>query len=113
MTLSFFMEKVERFDLVPYEKKQRLVNTHVPFAGTPKKHPSDDGRVLLLPDPLSSVVTYYEFSTGDIEYVERLPNLVSLSGENCVMVRVWVKKGAVALRSTCFVVADTPFDFAG
>ncbi|MBI5846271.1 MAG: inorganic pyrophosphatase Ppa [Deltaproteobacteria bacterium] len=114
MTLSFFLEKVERFDLVPYENKQRLKKTHVPFSGTPKKHPTDDARMVLLPDPLSSVVTYYEFAASDVEYVERLPNVVALSGENCVMVRLWVKKGCVALRSTCFVVAETPgFDFTG
>ena len=112
MTISFFLEKVERFDLAPYEKRRGLSRTHVPFSGTPRRHPTDEARMVLLPDPLSSVVTYYEFALSDVEYAERLPNVVSLSGENCVMVRVWVKKGCVAVRSTCFIVDETPgFDF--
>ncbi len=107
MPLSFFLEKAASFALMPYEKTRFLASTHVPFSGTPRKHPADPERIILVPDPMSSALIYYEFRLSDVEYVERLPSLVNLAGESCVMVRAWVRKGAYALRSTSFVVADT------
>jgi len=84
-----------------------LKNTHVPFSGSPKKHPYDSDRVILVADPFSTNTLFYEFNKDDISYLEELPNLVNLEGETITMVRVWVKKMSMGIRCSPFIVEDT------
>ena len=84
-----------------------LKDTHVPFSGSPKKHPYDSDRVILVADPFSTNTLYYEFNKEDISYLEELPNLVNLDGETITIVRIWVKKMSVGIRCSPFIVEDT------
>jgi inorganic pyrophosphatase len=84
----------------------QLRNTHVAFSGAPRKHPHDPHRVILVVDPCSGNTFYYEFQIDDISYVEDLPNLVNLDNEVVPMVRIWVLKQSIAIRSTPFIVED-------
>ena len=77
---------------------------HVPFSGSPRKHPYEDRRVILIADPFSDVTYFYEFNIDDIVFVEELPNITSIKGESIPMVRVWVKKKSIALRCAPFIV---------
>ncbi len=85
----------------------RLYETHIAFTGTPQKHYLDSEKVVLVADPFSRNTSYYEFLSSDITYVEELQTTVDIEGQAIPMVRVWVKKGSIAIRSTPFVVADT------
>ncbi len=100
-TASWEIEKFRK----PHNKGQ-LRQTHVAFSGSPRKHPHDPYRVIVVVDPCSTNTFYYEFELADITYVEELPNLVNLEDEVIPMVRVWVRKKSVAIRSTPFVVED-------
>ena len=84
-----------------------LLKSHVAFSGTPRKHPYDDSKVILVSDPYSTQPFYWGFKKADISHLEELPNLVAADGETYPMARVWVKKMSIAVRSTPFVVADT------
>jgi inorganic pyrophosphatase len=110
MTLTNLQKVAEKFEIQAYKRPRdikELRKTHVPFSGSPQKHPHDRSRVILISDPYSTYASFFEFFKQDISYVEELPNLVSMEGETILMVRIWVKKRSIAVRSTAFVVEDT------
>jgi len=89
---------------------QQLRKGHVAFSGSPRKHPFDPHRIILISDPYSVQACYYEFDSASIAYAEELPSLVNPEGESLSMARIWVKKGSLGIQSTPFVVADTRRD---
>lgn len=100
----------EKFEIDTYKRPKdfkELFKTHVPFSGSPQRHPYDPQKVILIADPYSTHTYYYEFNTGDISYLEELPSIVNSEGQSIIMVRVWVKKMSLALRCTPFFVEDT------
>jgi len=110
MTSESYPQEAVTFQIQAYKKPKNihmLKNTHVPFSGSPKKHPYDSDRVILVADPFSTNTLYYEFNKDDISYLEELPNLVNLEGETITMVRVWVKKMSMGIRCSPFIVEDT------
>ena len=110
MTSERYPQESVAFQIQAYKKSkdiQVLRKTHISFSGSPKKHPYDPDKVILIADPFSTQNLYYEFNKHDITYVDELPNLVSLDGETIAMVRVWVKKMSVAIRCSPFIVEDT------
>lgn len=83
----------------------RLEN--VSFAGSPRKHPYDPEKIILVADPYSTNTFYYEFAKNDIAFVEELPSVVDMDGTALTMIRMWVRKGSIAVRSTPFIAGDT------
>ncbi|MCP4344196.1 MAG: inorganic pyrophosphatase Ppa [Desulfobacterales bacterium] len=109
MPLTNFPEEAKKFEIQTYKRPKNLgelQKTHVSFSGTPLRHPSDSEKLILVLDPESRNTFYYEFITGDISYMEELPNIVSLDGDTIPIVRIWVKKKSVGLRCTPFIVED-------
>ena len=104
MTIERFLEKAKKFDVQTYKKSPELKLDFVPFSGTPQRHPYDKDRILLIADPLSTQTFYYEFNKTDIEGIEQLPSLVTMEGESVTIVRVWVRKGSIGIKSFPFVV---------
>jgi hypothetical protein len=110
MNLESYPQEAVKFQIEAYKKPRDLHllrKNHVSFTGSPKKHPYDSDKVILIADPFSSDNLYYEFSKDDISYVEELPSLVNLDGDTIAVVRVWVKKLSVGIRCTPFIVEDT------
>jgi inorganic pyrophosphatase len=104
------LQEMHRFEIQAYRKPtdvRELRNTHVAFSGSLRKHHQESDKIILVSDPYSANTFYYEFAAEHISYAEELPNLVTPEGEAIRMVRIWVKKGCIAVRSTPFVVADT------
>ena len=110
MTLTKYLQKAGRFEIQPYRRKadqRRLAESHIAYSGSPFKHPDNPDKVILLADPFSQNTFYYEFNKEDILLAEDLPSIVNLDDETLTMVRLWVKKGALAVRCTPFRVANT------
>ncbi len=110
MPLTHFLQEAKKFEIQSYElprKSKDLKETHVPFSGSPRKHPYDHDKVILLTDPFSTNTSYFEFKIKDISYVEELPNIVNIDEETVTMVRVWIKKSSVGVRCLPFIVDDT------
>jgi hypothetical protein len=80
---------------------------NVTFSGSPRKHPYDPDKIILVADPYSTNTFFYEFSKNDIVYVEELPSVVDMDGTTLTMVRIWVHKGSIAVRCTPFITGDT------
>ena len=83
----------------------RLEN--VSFTGSPRKHPYDAEKIILVADPYSVNTFYFEFEKADVTFVEELPSVVDMDGSTLTMIRIWVKKGSVAVRCTPFIAGDT------
>ncbi len=110
MKVPVYLQETQKFEIQAYEKPKdvrRLKDSHVSFSGTPRKHPYDPDKVVLIVDPYSANTFYYEFRTEDIAYVEELPSIVNLEGTTITMVRLWIKKRSIAVRCTPFVVQET------
>jgi inorganic pyrophosphatase len=82
----------------------------IPFKGSPKKHPYDSKKMLLVIEPFSSHTDFYEFNLEDIETLEELPNITNEKGDSVQMVRIWVQKGSFGVRYEPFQV-DEPLNF--
>ena len=110
MASESYPQEAEKFQIQAYKKPKdihRMRKTHVSFSGSPKKHPYDPVRVILVVDPFSANNLYYDFNKEDIDYVEELTSLVTQKGETSPMVRIWVKKMSVGIRCSPFIVEDT------
>lgn len=110
MPLRNFPEAVKEFAIQVYEKPKNMANlgdTHVAYTGTPQKHYHDPDKVILVIDPYSTNISYYEFYSADITFVEELQTVVDSKGETIPIARIWVKKQAIGVHCTPFVVADT------
>ncbi len=110
MPIMKFPEEHEKFEIQAYKKPKSLKllkETHIAFTGSPRKHPYDPDRVILITDPYSRITSYYEFKTADISYVEEMVNLVDIEGETVPMARIWVKKKSIGARACLFIVDDT------
>ncbi|MCK7485501.1 MAG: hypothetical protein MZU97_08000 [Bacillus subtilis] len=80
--------------------------------GNPRKHPYDDGKIVLVGDPGAENPGIYEFLVGDIVHAEDLASPVTQSGESYPRVRIWIRRGSVGIRYEPFEV-DTPPRFFG
>ena len=110
MANESYPQEAPKFQIQAYKKPKDISlmrKTHVSFSGSPKKHPYDPERVVLVADPFSTNNLFYEFTKENISYVEELPNLVNQGGETITMVRVWVKKRSIGIRCSPFIVEDT------
>lgn len=82
----------------------------VAFSGSPRKHPYDDGKIILIADPHDGESAIYEFRAVDVLCAKDLPSPVTEQGESYPIVRLWVRRGAVGIRYEPFEV-DTPLRF--
>jgi hypothetical protein len=109
MNTALLIKETPSWEVEKFKKphnKGHLRKTHVAFSGSPRKHPHDPYRVILVVDPCSTNTYYYEFELEDITYVEELPNMVNLDDEVIPIIRVWVRKQSIAIRCTPFLVED-------
>lgn len=84
---------------------ERLKREAVVYLGQIKQHQSDPAKIYLLMDPLSSASVLVEFKTADILYAENHSTLTGAQG-SVQLIQLWIKKGAVGLKLTPFVVED-------
>jgi inorganic pyrophosphatase len=109
-----FIQKFKKFDIQRYKTPKdykSISKTHVPFTGSPQRHPYDKHKILIISDPFSTNTHYYEFLTKNIDFVEELPSMVTLEGDTVSMARVWVKKKSVGIRCTPFLVHEIKSSF--
>jgi hypothetical protein len=95
-------------DLVRYRGTEDFRSASAPYTGTPRKHPWEANKMILVAAPFSPHTIVYEFRYQDVTHAEELPNLVNERGENVRMAKIWVKKGSLGMRIEPFRVEDTP-----
>ncbi|MDH3382370.1 MAG: hypothetical protein OEL54_06660 [Flavobacteriaceae bacterium] len=109
-TLSLDIIKVvhNNRELEQYKDPDRLKNESVPYIGQVKQHKSDPDKLFLKVDPLSSHGPLLEFNTRDIVYAEEVSTLSNNEGAAYRIVKIWVKKGSVAIKLSPFIVSNFP-----
>ncbi|MCF6248355.1 MAG: hypothetical protein L3J69_13500 [Desulfobacula sp.] len=63
MYIINFLELKEKLEIQKYVNLESLdKKNHVPFSGSPRKHPYEQTRVILIADPFSENTFFYEFN---------------------------------------------------
>ena len=109
MTVMNWLQKAESFAIETYSPPKdirSLSSTHVPYTGALQKHPFDEDRIILIPDPYSNTGPYLQFNRDDVTHAERLVNIVNMAGVAVPMARIWVKKGSLAIQCMPFKVSS-------
>ena len=105
MSIINFLEFKEKLEIQKYVQPENLdQNAHVFFSGSPRKHPYERTRVILIADPFSENTFFYEFNIEDIAFAEELASISNLKGDSVPMVRLWVRKKSIGLQCTPFIV---------
>ncbi len=104
MVIENLLERTEVFEIETFRRTPVSARNFRQFRGFPRKHPYDPEKIILIANPYSPVVSCFEFYLKDIEAAEDLPNLVSESGESVPMVKIWVRKGSLGVKSSPFIV---------
>lgn len=99
MDLDLLLKKTEKLEIEVYKKPPAFTANHVSFEGTPRKHPYNPERIVIIVKPFCEDVCYYDFRLADVEGMEELSNIVNSSGNSLPMFRVWVKKGSVGIKA--------------
>lgn len=107
MSIRDYLETEPLYDVTVYSNYTDLPREAVPFTGSPRKHPYDHTKVMIIQDPFTSKTCFYEFPASNILYVEERPNLVTDTGTNINMATFWVKKGTIGVKHEPFEV-ETP-----
>jgi inorganic pyrophosphatase len=85
---------------------ESLKKKYVAFTGSPRSHPYDAFKMVLISDPYSGSNQYFEFQMDDIAYVEELPHMGTIDEEVIPIVRIWIRKNSIGIRCIPFFVAD-------
>ncbi|MBN2051666.1 MAG: hypothetical protein JW760_14545 [Spirochaetales bacterium] len=91
-----------------YNSRVQVEKECVSFIGAPKKHPYDQTKLLLIVDAFTNDTLFYEFKLEDIMQVDEETGLATEEGESILMAKIWVRRGALALRYEPFEVDDPP-----
>lgn len=67
------------------------------YLGSPRRHPSDDSRIVLVTRILEGQRNFLEFKKADIVRVEEAQTVSSQDGEAIALFRVWVRLGSLGI----------------
>jgi len=110
MSISEFLNSAPFFDIVKYGNHEAL--DAIAFIGALRKHPYDSDKCLLLTARQEKLRwleegVVLEFRISDVLAADELPSPVNEQGAARSLIRIWVKRGAIALRYEPFEVGDT------
>ena len=107
MSIHRYLSTAPLYTVTKYASRDNFEAECIAFEGAPKKHPYDPDKLLLVIEPFSNKTSFYEFCVKDIRHAENLPSMVTDTGSNLFMAKIWVVKGAVGIRYEPFEVGDT------
>ncbi len=106
MSIRKYLEAQPIFQMETYDMRKERTRDSVVFSGSPRKHPYDAEKMLLIIDPSEKTIHFYEFLIQDIVYYEADQNIVAENGRTIPMARVWIPKGCLGIEYRPFEVAD-------
>lgn len=105
MSATAFIEAVPLGELASYKSDPPL--DAVSFEGSPRKHPYDPGKVLLLVFSGPGDPRILEFRLDDVVCVDQLASRVDSQGHSLAVSKLWLRRGSFGVRLEPFEV-DTP-----
>jgi len=112
MSIRKYLEAQPIFQMASYDFREERTRDSVIFSGSPRRHPYDQEKMLLIVDPSGEATHFLEFLIADIAFFEALPNIVTGDGKAIPMARIWIPKGRLGIEYTPFEVADPPKHFS-
>lgn len=107
MSVTKYLETAPLLEIIKYKQKvEDYPKDSVPFTGTPRQHPYDSDKLLLMVDPFSEKNIFYEFKISDILHAEEMSNLGTESGKSLNRVKLWIRKGSFGLKYEPFKVGS-------
>lgn len=106
MSIRKYLSSLPLFDIVKYDNEADFIEKAVSFKGSPRRHPYDSEKLILIANPFSSNTFFYEFLIKDIIRYDELPSIVDNGGETAPMVRIWVIKGSIGMEYIPFEVNE-------
>ena len=106
MSIMKYLSAQPLYDIAKYNNTDNFIEKAVSFKGSPRKHPYDSEKIILIVNPFSSDTFFYEFLVKDIIHYDELPSMVTDTGEALPIVRLWVLKGTIGMKYTPFEVDD-------
>lgn len=116
MNLIEMLEEEPLYEVIRY--RSGTPKDAIAFVGTLRKHPYDEGKCILLADPVSSESAgkklagsspaILEFRKADIKAVEEQPSLVDETGHSRQVMKLWIRRGSLGVRYEPFEVEDQP-----
>ena len=111
MSISEYLASDPFGGLVRYGEHHAL--DAVAFVGTLRKHPYDAEKCLLLSGRQDKLTwleegQIVEFRISDVLGADEMPAIVDAAGSTRTLLRLWVRRGALALRYEPFEVSERP-----
>ena len=91
-------------ELISLRQSTNYQQTCKEFLGSPRKHPSDSSRMILVTGVLENQRSFLEFRKEYIRHVDESQTLTTQDGESVTMVSLWVEKGSIAIELCPFKV---------
>lgn len=110
MSVKQYLETLPLRHIIRYDHHVDIQKECIAFVGAPRKHPYDDDKMLLIVDAFTNNTIFYEFRLADIMEVDEESGIATDAGENLLLARIWVKRGALGLRYEPFEV-DNPLKY--
>ncbi|MCF6334728.1 MAG: hypothetical protein L3J12_03190 [Spirochaetales bacterium] len=110
MSALKYLDTLPLFEIIKYRSKADYTKDAISFTGSPRKHPYDQEKLLLVSDPFTSHTVFFEFRIEDIVHYDDLPGIATDNGENLLMVRLWINKGSLGVKYEPFEV-DNPIRY--
>ena len=98
--------------LEKYVDPSRLADEAVPFVGQPKQTESEQDKIYLRLNPLSSNGALLEFKVKDIIYAENVKTVTHEDGTAFQIAKIWIRKGSIGIKLEPFSVQDLSGVFA-
>ena len=106
MSVRKYLEAAPLLEIIKYDSDKNYKDKAVVYSGTPRNHPYDSEKIILVCTPFTQNAVFYEFRLKDIIHAEKLANIVTSEGESLRRVKIWIKKGSFGLRFQAFEVTE-------
>ncbi|MFN2312561.1 MAG: hypothetical protein ABR590_10985 [Spirochaetia bacterium] len=107
MGVQRFLEAQPSFDIQKSATQENYRKLGVEFIGTPRRHPYDSERMVLVPSPFETDRIFFEFRLNDILHAEEIKSIVTDEGRSVQLVRFWIRRGSRALTISHFEVGTS------
>jgi len=101
-----FLDSVPPFELQPYFSEDSFSQNHIPFVGVPNRHKERTDKMVLVTELGTGLTAFCEFFINDIDRIENIETMIASQGNALPVVRIWVRKGAHAVKYEPFIVSD-------
>lgn len=101
-----------QMEIEQFSDTEKLHKEAIPYVGCPRKNEAEPSKIYLNPSPFMNHSSLLEFKIEDIIFIEDFETVSSADGLPTPLVKIWVKKGSIALKLDYFVVQEMPSSFA-